>query len=85
MSAVALLIVLIAAFVHAGWNLLAKKSNNKLVFFWWFLLIASIFYLPMFLYFWSAGTISTQGWSCIFATGIIHALYFRLTAGAAER
>jgi drug/metabolite transporter (DMT)-like permease len=85
MSAVALFIVLVAAFLHAGWNLLAKKSHNKLVFVWWFLLIASIFYLPMFLYFWSSGSISTQGWSCIFATGIIHALYFWLTAGAYER
>ena len=85
MSAVALAIVLIAAFLHASWNLLAKKSTNKLVFVWWFLLIASIIYFPMFLYFWSPGAISAQGWICIFATGVIHALYFWLTAGAYER
>ena len=85
MSAVALAIVLIAAFLHASWNLLAKKSTNKLVFVWWFLLIASVIYFPMFLYFWSPGTISAQGWICIFATGVIHALYFWLTAGAYER
>ena len=85
MSAVALLIVLVAAFLHASWNLLAKKSHHKLVFVWWFLLVATILYFPMFLYFWVPGSISTQGWSCIFATGVIHALYFWLTAGAYAR
>ncbi len=85
MSGIALAIILIAAFLHACWNLLAKKSRNKIVFIWWFLLIASIIYFPMFLYFWLPGTISMQGWICIFATGVIHALYFWLTAGAYER
>ena len=85
MSAVALAIVLIAAILHASWNLLAKKSNNKLVFVWWFLLVACIIYFPMFLYFWSPRTLSTPGWGCIFATGVIHGLYFWLTAGAYER
>jgi hypothetical protein len=32
MSGIALAIVLIAAFLHACWNLLAKKSHNKIVF-----------------------------------------------------
>ena len=85
MSGLALLIVLIAAFLHASWNLLAKKSRNKIVFIWWFLLIAAIAYLPMILYFWPTAVISARGWTCILATGVIHALYFWLTAGAYER
>ena len=85
MSAVALAIVLIAAFLHASWNFLAKKSRNKLVFIWWFLLVAAIAYLPMILYFWPSVIISMHGWLCILATGVIHALYFWLTAGAYER
>ncbi|MBW2411924.1 MAG: EamA family transporter [Deltaproteobacteria bacterium] len=85
MSGIALAIVLIAAFLHACWNFLAKKSHNKLVFIWWFLLIAAIAYLPMILYFWPSVLISMHGWSCILATGVIHALYFWLTAGAYER
>ncbi len=85
MSGIALAIVLIAAFLHAFWNLLAKKSRNKLVFIWWFLLIAAIAYLPMILYYWPSVIISMRGWLCILATGVIHALYFWLTAGAYER
>lgn len=85
MSGVAIAIVLVAAFLHACWNFLAKKSRNKIVFIWWFLLIAAIVYLPMFLYLWPSATVSRQGWGCILATGILHAFYFRFVAGAYER
>lgn len=85
MSGLALGIVLVAAFCHASWNYLAKKSRNKLTFIWWFLLIAAVGYLPMFLYFWPQLTITPAGWSCIVATGVLHALYFWFMGGAYER
>ena len=85
MSGLALIIVLVAAFFHAGWNFLAKKSKKKMAFIWWFLLIATIGYLPMFLYFWPRHTVSPAGWACIVTTGILHALYFWFMGGAYER
>jgi drug/metabolite transporter (DMT)-like permease len=85
MSGIALAIVLVAAFLHACWNFLAKKSHNKIVFIWWFLLIATIVYSPMFLYLYSSAAISLFGWGCIIATGVIHALYFWFVGGAYER
>ena len=85
MSGLALGIVLLAALFHAGWNLLAKKSHNKMAFIWWFLLIATIAYLPMFIYFWPALEVTAGGWICIVATGILHALYFWFMGGAYER
>jgi drug/metabolite transporter (DMT)-like permease len=85
MSGLALGIVLTAAFLHAGWNYLLKKSQKKIVFTWWFLLIALILYFPMFLFFWPKTMISPQGWACIFATGLIHFLYFWFMGGAYER
>ena len=85
MSGLALFIVLVAAFFHAGWNFLAKKSKKKMAFIWWFLLIAAIVYLPMFLYYWPGMTVSPAGWACIVATGILHALYFWFMGGAYER
>jgi len=85
MSGLALVIVLVAAFFHASWNFLAKKSKKKMAFIWWFLLIATIGYLPMFLYFWPRHTVSPAGWTCIVATGILHALYFWFMGGAYER
>ena len=85
MSGLSLIIVLVAAFFHAGWNFLAKKSKKKIAFIWWFLLIATIGYLPMFLYFWPQHIVSPAGWACIVATGILHALYFWFMGGAYER
>lgn len=85
MSGLALVIVVIAAILHASWNLLAKKSKKKMAFIWWFLLIATIGYLPMFLYYWPGTTVSPTGWICIVATGILHALYFWFMGGAYER
>jgi len=85
MSGLALGIVLVAALFHAGWNLLAKKSRKKMAFIWWFLLIATIGYLPMFLYFRPGLHLTAAGWSCIIATGILHALYFWFMGGAYER
>ena len=85
MSGLALGIVVVAAFLHASWNFLAKKSKKKMAFIWWFLLIACIGYLPMFLYFWPRHTVNPTGWICIVATGILHALYFWFMGGAYER
>jgi drug/metabolite transporter (DMT)-like permease len=85
MTAMSLGIVLIAAFLHAFWNYLAKKSRNKIVFIWWFLLIACMVYAPMFFYFYLAIEISAVGWVCIIATGILHALYFFFVGGSYER
>jgi uncharacterized membrane protein len=85
MSVLALSIVLVAALLHASWNYLAKKSRKKMAFIWWFLLIASVGYLPMFLYFLPQVTLNPAGWACIFATGVLHALYFWFMGGAYER
>ncbi len=48
MSILALVLTLLAAFLHAIWNLLAKKADERLIFFWLMLWIAVIFYLPGF-------------------------------------
>ncbi len=85
MSGLALGIVLVAAFLHASWNYLAKKSRNKLAFIWWAILFSVILFFPMFIYYWPAATISSAGWVCIVATGVLHAFYFWCMAGAYER
>ena len=85
MSGLALGIVLVAAFLHAGWNFLIKKSRNKIAFIWLEILISTIIYFPMFLYFWPKISISATGWVCVVATGILHALYFWFMGRAYER
>lgn len=85
MSGIALSIVLVSAFLHAGWNYLLKKSERKIVFIWWFLLMSAIIYLPVFLFYYPEVSIPPAGWLCIVATGIIHGVYFWCMGGAYER
>jgi drug/metabolite transporter (DMT)-like permease len=85
MSGIALGIVLISAFLHAGWNYLLKKSDRKIVFIWWFLLASLVLYFPLFAYFYSKAPIPPAGWFCIVATGLIHAAYFWFMGGAYQR
>ena len=43
----ALILVLAAAAMHTGWNVIVKRVENKQVFTWWALLIGSVVYLPL--------------------------------------
>ena len=85
MTGTALLLVLLAAFLHAFWNYLTKKSRNKIAFIWWFILSAVILYFPMFLYFYVGMKISAVGWACIVATGTLHTFYFFFVGSAYEK
>jgi drug/metabolite transporter (DMT)-like permease len=85
MSGIALSIVLVSAFLHAGWNYLLKKSERKIVFIWWFLLMSILLFLPMFLYYWHKTSISVTGGLCIIATGLLHGIYFWCIGGAYQR
>ena len=85
MSDVALMIVIVAAFLHSGWNYFLKKSLDKLTYIWSFLLVSLVFYSPMFCYYWVRSDISMEGWLCIAATGVLHLLYFVFMGSAYER
>jgi drug/metabolite transporter (DMT)-like permease len=85
MNGIALVVVLVSAFLHAGWNYLLKKSDRKIVFIWWFLLLNAIIYIPMFLYFLPGLSIPPGGWFCIVASGLIHGVYFGCMGGAYQR
>ncbi len=45
----ALGILLIAALLHAGWNLLLKRAREKYVVVWWGLALGSVCFLPVLL------------------------------------
>lgn len=47
MTWLALTLVLLAAFIHASWNLLVKRAEGGMAFTWLFSGLATIFYLPL--------------------------------------
>ncbi|MCA9802801.1 MAG: hypothetical protein KC777_12590 [Cyanobacteria bacterium HKST-UBA02] len=64
MSALAISIVVVAAALHAYWNLLARSSGNFRLFGWLSGLVGTVFFMPLFLWvlatgspFWNATTI----------------------------
>ncbi len=85
MTGIALGIVLVSAFLHAGWNYLLKKSDRKIVFIWWFELVGAVIFLPMLLYFLPDASIPAKGWFCIIASAVIHAAYFTCMGCAYQR
>lgn len=79
MNATALLVLLAAAILHAGWNLLVKQAADKHLFTWWALVAGSILFSPMLL---QAGTWPARIWPYALASGLCEAAYFVALATA---
>jgi drug/metabolite transporter (DMT)-like permease len=80
MTAVSLILVLIAAVAHASWNLLLKRAADPEVFAWCLLVVATVLLAPLgvaLLFFHSVGL---AGLWFILATIALHVLYFNLLA-----
>ncbi len=80
MTTFALLLIIIAAFCHAAWNLLAKKACGGTVFIWLFASLSTLLYFP--LAFWillvNRPDFSTPQFLLIASSAILHSLYFIL-------
>lgn len=78
MSALALSLVLLAALLHAGWNLAAKKSGGDHHFLFAVVCLITVIWSPVLLLWgpnelprWRGGD-----WALVVASGLIHVLYF---------
>ncbi|HXO18640.1 MAG TPA: EamA family transporter [Thermoanaerobaculia bacterium] len=49
MPPTALALLLVAAILHAGWNLLVKQARERFVFTWWAMVVGSLAFLPVLL------------------------------------
>ena len=78
MNSLAIILVLSAAFVHAFWNLLAKRAGGGVVFIWLFASLSSVIYAPISAYIlWK--TPLQLGWislAFILVSALLHLLYF---------
>ena len=85
MPPAALALVLSAAVMHAGWNLLAKGGRGGVEFFWAALVASVLIYLPAFIVLLILNPIPPIGWVWIAATGALHTGYFWALATAYQR
>ncbi|MFC5528292.1 EamA family transporter [Cohnella yongneupensis] len=81
MSFVAIGLVLLSGFVHAIWNLFAKKSMNKHVFLWLCYATSVLVFSP---YLWTEGTslthVHSSEWLVIAASVGLHGAYIYMLA-----
>ncbi len=84
MSALAVLLVLVSAFAHASWNLLAKRSTTPEVFTWMMSAAASALVLPAAIVLLIFKPPTTLGWAFIAGTVGLHVVY-SFTLGRAYR
>ncbi len=78
MTPIALALVLSAAVIHAGWNLLAKKTGGDIHFALLTTVAVVVIWSPVGLWFaWrEAGGYGALQWGLIAASGAIHVLYY---------
>src|SRR4051812_43285495 len=75
-SGVALSLVLLAAVLHASWNLLAKAADDKLAALWCAALVAVLLYLPIGLGLLLTQPVAPLGWAVVVVSALIEAGYY---------
>lgn len=77
MTAFALTLVLIAAVLHATWNLCAKKAGGGLPFVWLVTIIICSLYVPVLVgyYHWNQPTLSLTQAAWICGSGVLKTVY----------
>ena len=80
MSALALALVLAAAFVHATWNYILKRSGGGTLFVWWFAALSAVLYAPLALavVWWVAPEIRWMHFGLMLASAVLHTGYYML-------
>lgn len=80
MDALALILILISAFVHASWNFLAKRAGGGVAFVWLFTLCGVIIYAPLaaVVLFWQHPSLSPLAWVFLFGSAVFHLAYYLL-------
>lgn len=82
MTALATLMVLGSALMHATWNMLAKRSSHPLAFLWLVNTASLIIFLPVFLWAITENGLPSSAWPFVIATGVLHILYISFLSQA---
>jgi drug/metabolite transporter (DMT)-like permease len=83
-SPTALLLLLVAAALHAGWNLLVKQADDKQAFTWWSLVTGLLFFVPVLLASLLLGghPLPARVWPYALGSALCEAAYFVALAAA---
>jgi uncharacterized membrane protein len=72
----AVLLVLLSAFLHACKDFFTKCGGDKRVFIWWYEVFAVVFFMPFFVFLFFSGESDSLGVFIGLAVGLVHFLYW---------
>jgi drug/metabolite transporter (DMT)-like permease len=80
MTALALSLVLAAAFIHASWNYFLKRSGGGTVFVWLFATLSALIYAPLaaLVIWWQQPEFGWVHFGLMFASAALHTAYYLL-------
>lgn len=73
MSPIALGLLVLAASIHAGWNLLVKRAGEKQIFMWWAMVVGTLCFMPLLLL---SRPLPERVWPYALGSGAVEALYY---------
>jgi drug/metabolite transporter (DMT)-like permease len=74
MEPTSLVLILVAAVLHASVNAFIKGARDKLAFTWWVLGASSVFGAPLLLF--AAWPSDAEGWILVVVSGVLESIYF---------
>ncbi len=77
--ALALALVIVAAALHAGWNLLLKQVDEKYIVNWWSVLFSAALSLPVIF---AGGLPQPEAWPLLIASALTEVAYMAALAAA---
>lgn len=80
MTALALALILAAAFIHASWNYFLKRSGGGTVFVWLFATLSALIYAPLaaLVIGWQRPDFGSVHYGLMFASAALHTAYYLL-------
>ena len=81
MPPIALALLLVAALLHAGWNLFVKRAREKQVFTWWGLVVGSVCFAPLLL---MSQSFPLRIWPYVIFSALVEGAYYIILTRAYE-
>src|SRR6266702_6531762 len=81
MPPIALGLLLVAALLHAGWNLFVKRAGEKQVFTWWGLVVGSVCFAPLLLL---SQSFAPRIWPYVIFSALVEGAYYIILTRAYE-
>jgi drug/metabolite transporter (DMT)-like permease len=72
-SLFALALLIAAAVLHTGWNLLVKRARERQIFTWWSLVVGSLCFAPLLLF---SPALPAAVWPYVAASAAVEAVYY---------